>query len=1274
MSNNAVISFEAGEDEEGSAALDTLWAVFASSAARWPDAVALEDGERELTYQALRSLAEALAEELHALGIGRGDRVGIRLTSGTVDLYLAILGVLCAGAAYVPVDVGDPESRADAIFRQSDVAAVIGDGLTILPRTSRQFRPGEPTADDDCWVIFTSGTSGLPKGVVVTHRAATAFIRGESELWRIDSTDRIQAALSVGFDASCEEIWLAWRNGAALVATPRSTMLSPDAAAAWIANRHITVVSTVPSLASLWPNEVFDRLHLLILGGEACSEALAARIAGRTEVWNTYGPTEATVVTTATRLLPGDHPFIGSPLSGWMVAVVNSDGEAVPDGTAGELVIGGVGLARYLDPRIDAVKFAPLPSLGWSRAYRTGDRVRVVPGGLDFIGRVDDQVKINGRRVELGEIDAALSKIPGVETAASAIRETVAGNRVLVGYLVGNVDLMTAQSTLASSLPGGIAPLLAVVDAIPRSSSGKVNRAALPWPLPMAEGEISGFGELGTWLSGLVREHLGPIPISNSTNFFGVGGNSLAAAKFVSAVRTRYPTVGVADLYARPSLGDFANWLSTRSPAPAPSVSEREHRRRFRWVQLFGVLAQFLLISPRWLAPLLIFNDLAHRTWAPSLPLVYVVVIWLLVASLPGRILTMAALKKALLGRVKAGRYPRGGRVHLSIWLLERVAETCGLDVTCGTPWAARYARLMGARVDKDVSLATEPPVIGMFEVGSGTSIEADVDIVNWYFDGDEIVIGAVSVGRDARIGARSCLMPGSVIGDHVEIESGSCITSVIDAGQRWAGSPAQYLGASGENWPDTPAPIVSRAKRRLWAILYSLSAQALSLIPLLPAIPALLFILEVDQNAGTLSLSFKAVMFWAPVLALSFLVSYAAMAVVLIRFFSRWVRPGLYSSLSWNAYFGWLSGRLVNSNLELLSSVYSSLFTPLWLRVLGSQVGKNAEIATPVGVPSLMSVGAGGFIADDVFFAQASSWRGWLRVGRIDVGERAFIGNSALLDSGTYVDQDALIAVMSRAPLVASAQSSWIGSPSIEFPRQRQEGPASKTYRPSLRLKLERGAVEVIRGILPSTIAVVISESVLTALDAVGTKFGVAVLIATSPVVIALAALAAWTITVVVKWVVCGRYRIGLHPLWSNYVWRTELVNAMHEHVAGTWFTPFVIGTEVFNVYLRTMGARIGNDVWCESWSFTEFDLVDLGDGVSVSPNCDVQTHLFHDRMMSVGPVKIGAGSTIGTHSVVLPEAVLLENVTLGAKSLVMRGEVLGAGTSWQGIPIASA
>ena len=274
----------------------------------------------------------------------------------------------------------------------------------------------------------------------MTHRSAAAFVDAEARLFLQDAPlgpgDRVLAGLSVAFDASCEEMWLAWRHGACLVPAPRALVRSGMDLAPWLVDRAITAVSTVPTLASLWPSDTLDAVRLLIFGGEACPPELVARLAvGDREVWNTYGPTEATVVACGARLAAGEPVRIGLPLDGWDLAVVDKDQRPVPPGEVGELIIGGVGLARYLDPVRDAERFAAMPTLGWARAYRSGDLVREDPEGLAFIGRADDQVKVGGRRIELGEVDAALLRLPGVGGAATAVRTTDAGTKVLVGYV-----------------------------------------------------------------------------------------------------------------------------------------------------------------------------------------------------------------------------------------------------------------------------------------------------------------------------------------------------------------------------------------------------------------------------------------------------------------------------------------------------------------------------------------------------------------------------------------------------------------------------------------------------------------------------------------------------------------------------------------------------------------------------------------------------------------------------------------------------------------------
>jgi acyl-coenzyme A synthetase/AMP-(fatty) acid ligase len=243
----------------------------------------------------------------------------------------------------------------------------------------------------------------------------------------------------------------------------------------------------VPRLAALWPADALEDVRLMIFGGEACPPELVERVAveGR-EVWNTYGPTEATVIACAAQLTPDAPVRIGLPIDGWQLAVVDPDGAPVAMGGTGELVIGGVALARYLDAVKDSQKFAPMPSLGWARAYRSRDVVRAEEDGLLFLGRADEQVKRGGRRIELGEVDAALQALPGVRAAAAAVRRTRSGNQVLVGYVAPEgpeFDTDSAAHRLRDRLPASLVPLLAVVDELSTRTSGKIDRDALPWPL-----------------------------------------------------------------------------------------------------------------------------------------------------------------------------------------------------------------------------------------------------------------------------------------------------------------------------------------------------------------------------------------------------------------------------------------------------------------------------------------------------------------------------------------------------------------------------------------------------------------------------------------------------------------------------------------------------------------------------------------------------------------------------------------------------------------------
>ncbi|HOX72153.1 polyketide synthase [Dokdonella sp.] len=568
--------------------VDTVHALFADAVRRGPGHPAVVSADGELDYAGLQRRARALAAGLQTMGVGAGATVAMLLDRGS-DAIVAALGILLAGAAYLPLDRSHPRERIEFALRDARAVLVIDDaGVreaadgTLPRRTPAELERsgGEVEArlpvgsgEDRAYIMYTSGSTGTAKGVEIAHRSIIRLVR---DVDYVDLKQRpvLLHAAPLGFDASTLEIWGALLNGGTVVIHPERIPSGPGIART-IARHGVQIAWLTSALFNAVVDD--DPRHLgalrqLLIGGEALSVAHVRRALDAlpaTTIINGYGPTECTTFA-ATWPIPHDLADsvtsipIGRPIANTSLYVLNAAGRPVPVGVVGELHIGGAGVARgYLDrPELNAERFLDDPfAADGSRMYRTGDLVRWLADGIiEFVGRLDGQVKIRGYRIETGEIEAVLARHAAVSAAAVVAHERSSGGKQLVGYYVaaGKVTSAELRAFLARSLPEFMVPsLLLPLAALPLTANGKLDRRALPMP-DTSRPELSvayaaPTGPLEPVIAALFSELTGVDGIGRDDNFFDLGGNSLLAVRAVARLNAGRGAVSIADFFRLPT-------------------------------------------------------------------------------------------------------------------------------------------------------------------------------------------------------------------------------------------------------------------------------------------------------------------------------------------------------------------------------------------------------------------------------------------------------------------------------------------------------------------------------------------------------------------------------------------------------------------------------------------------------------------------------------------------------------------------------------------------
>ena len=1301
-----------------------MYHYFEAACDRTPEATALEWEGGARTYAQLDTETNRLANYLLTHHLEPGSRVGLFLQRSHL-LYVALLGAQKTGAGFVPIDPQTPPDRLayfasdsgiDVLLTTRDLADVAAhspatvlylDELTDAVAAASPARPElELHGDPGAYVIYTSGSTGLPKGVDIAQSSICNFIREITRLYQVLPGDRVYQGMTISFDFAIEEVWPTWAAGATLVAGPTDGRRVGEGLTTFLEEHAITLLYCVPTVLST-VERIVPSIRGLMVGGEACPAELVERWAPGRRMLNTYGPTEATVTCTVGQLLPGRAVTIGVPVPTYTAFILDDRRRPLPDGEVGELAIGGIGVARGYLNRADltADRFITHPTdPSQGRIYRTGDLARIQEDGeIVYLGRADAEVKIRGHRVDLGEIESVMMRDPDVPSAAVKHLTSPDRGDELAAYVVvpraqeREAVLARIHETMRDALPPYMVPVyMELVDELPMLPSGKVDRKALPDPsTPRIVGGSGDIEEPATSEEAWLRAEWAAVlqieepALSVTADFFDdLAGHSLVAATLTSRLRKdpRAASMSVLDLYANPTIRGLAQRLviatmDAQSSVEAADLAPRERAPRpSGWrVAAFGA-AQFGLIFA---FVLLTFAPVAAIYWwhegRPSTLMLQHLAIAFPLTYLADRWLLPLVVARVAGAGLAPGTYPLYGLTHLRVWTVEKAMTLSPMNNLAGSAFAADYLRAAGATIGSGCHIGTTHlPVPSLVTLGAGSTVGYASHLQGYSIRDGSLHLGRVVLDDGATVAGQAVLVGPCRLGAGSFLGAQSALRAGQDTGpgEVWEGSPARRMPGIGDpiielraGCDHAPTTWSSHLKQRFVGGLL-----ALELAPLAALVPAILLIWAVLVRSGD---------GWALVATLATGPLFVVSACVIILWLRRFGLPrtpiGVRHLRSGLGVDKWFADKLLETSLLLTNTLYATLYTPPWLRRLGANIGKGAEVSTIANIdPDLLTIGDQSFVADMANVGGATYCNHHVAFRPTVVGTRAFVGNAAFVPSGSHLGDDSLVGVGSVPPASGvRAGSSWLGSPSIYLPRREVfEGYGeADTFTPPRARVIERYLIEGLRIVLPATL-LALSTFCTLALASDAARLGAQLwqMILLVPALALLFGFATVLVVAAIKWVVVGRYRPRVEPLWSRFVRRTEFVTGVYEAAAVPALLAMLTGTPLMGPALRLFGVKVGRRSLIHTTYITEFDLVRLGDDAVIDPEVSLQTHLFEDRVMKMNTIDIADRVEVGTRAVVLYSTRLEDDAHLAPLSLVMKGESLPAATAWVGIPAQQA